>query len=205
MKLECIAVGAMQVNCYLVWDENEKKAIVIDPGDNASKITDKLNEHGLKCAAILLTHGHFDHITGVNELKEITKAQIYAGRDEDQLLKDSDLNVSKRIRRPVCVNPDILLNDMEITEIAELSFKTIFTPGHTRGSVCFYFEKEKVLFTGDTLFNSGMGRTDLPTGNEAALYSSIKHRIMTLPGDTKCFPGHGEATDIASEGKYFGN
>ena len=205
MKTERITVGPMQVNCYIIWDPETKKAYVIDPGDEPEKIARKLEELDVECSVILLTHGHFDHITGVNGLKELTGASIYAGSQEDQLLKDSDLNVSKRIRRPVTVYADRLLKDGEIIEDSGIRFKTIFTPGHTSGSVCYYFENEKVLFSGDTLFNSGYGRTDLPTGNEAQLFSSIINKLLSLPGDVKCYPGHGEATYIASESRNFGN
>ena len=214
MKIERITVGPMQVNCYILWEDIEtdkdssqplqkKKAYVTDPGDEPEKISGKLQELGLECQAILLTHGHFDHITGVKGLKELTGAPVYAGEAEDRLLKDADLNVSKRIRRPVTVEADRLLKDGEIVEEAGMHFKTIFTPGHTSGSVCYYFEKEGVILTGDTLFQASYGRTDFPTGNEAALFSSITHRLLSLPENTICYPGHGEATDIASESRYF--
>ena len=203
MKIERMTVGPMQVNCYILWEPGINKAFVADPGDEPERIAEKLKELGLECQAILLTHGHFDHITGVNGLKELTGAPVYAGRDEEQLLKDADLNISKRIRRPVTIEPDRLLDDGEFVEEAGMSFKTIFTPGHTKGSVCYYFEKEGVVLSGDTLFKSSYGRTDFPTGNEAALFSSITHRLLKLPESTGCYPGHGEATDIASESRYF--
>jgi glyoxylase-like metal-dependent hydrolase (beta-lactamase superfamily II) len=203
MRIERMELGTMQVNCYIVWDPEIKKAYVIDPGDCADKIYEWLNEQGLSCGAILLTHGHFDHITGVNELKKLTGAEIYAGRKEAVLLADDDLNVSKRVRRPVTVTPDRLLDDGEVVEGFGMSFRTLFTAGHTKGSVCFYFEKDAAVFCGDTLFRRGIGRTDLPTGNEEELYYSITHKLLSLPGNTVCYPGHGEATDIASESKYF--
>lgn len=203
MELVHMMLGPMQVNCYIVWNPEIKKAYVIDPGDCAGSVFEKLKTLGLSCAAILLTHGHFDHITGVNELKELTGAKVYAGKGEAVLLADDDLNVSKRVRRPVRVVPDRLIEDGEVIADFGMAFKTIFTPGHTHGSVCYYFEKEGILFSGDTLFKSGMGRTDLPTGSESELYASIIHRLISLPESTVCYPGHGEATDIASESKYF--
>ena len=205
MKIECMTLGPMQVNCYIVMGEEESKAFVIDPGDCAVKVYERLKELGVECAGILLTHGHFDHITGVNELKELTGSAVYAGKDEERLLLDSDLNVSKRIRHPVTVKADKLLEDGEEVAESGLKFKTLFTPGHTDGSVCFYFEDEGVLFSGDTIFKQGMGRTDLPTGCEEKLFYSLTHKLMKLPGETKCYPGHGGTTDIASESGYYRN
>ena len=141
---------------------------------------------------------------GVKELKGLTGAPVWAGADEYRLLGDADLNVSKRIRRAEEIIPDRLLKDGECVDVSGLSFKVLFTPGHTEGSVCYYFDKDGVLITGDTLFRFGYGRTDLPTGNEAALFASITNRLFKLPPDTKCYPGHGEATDIATERNNFG-
>ena len=203
MQVRCITVGGLQENCYVIWQEEIKEAIVIDPGDKGDRIADRLEEKGLKCAAIMLTHGHFDHILGVEKLKERTGAPVMAGSQEKELLLDSDLNVSRRVRHPAEISCDRFFEDMEKVEIAGCSFTCIFTPGHTKGSVCYYFEKDKVIFTGDTLFNNGIGRTDLPTGNETELFSSIRSRLLTLPADTRCYPGHGEATDIESERQNF--
>jgi len=205
MKIWRLTVGVMQENCYIAWSDNENKALVIDPGDEPEKIYDQLKKLELECSCILLTHGHFDHITGVEELKNLTGAPVWAGAKERELLEDSGLNVSARIRRPVTVKADRFLEDGEYADIAGLTFKTILTPGHTSGSVCFYFEDAGILFTGDTLFKSGVGRTDLPTGDEEALYDSITGKLLSLPGNTKCFPGHGEATDIVSESRFFGH
>ena len=205
MKIECMTLGPIQVNCYIVRGSDDSKAYVIDPGDNADRVYERLKELKAECVAILLTHGHFDHIGGVNELKKMTGCPVYAGRDEERLLLDSDLNVSKRVRHPVTVVADRLLDDGEEVEEYGMKFKTLSTPGHTDGSVCFYFEDENVLFCGDTLFKMGMGRTDLPTGSEEKLFYSLTHKLMKMPGETKCYPGHGEATDIASESRYYRN
>lgn len=205
MGLKCFCIGAMQVNCYFIWNDETKETLVIDPGDHGEHIAEELEKNGLKCVAILLTHGHFDHILGVKKLAEKTGAPIWAGNNEKELLGDSGLNVSARVRRPEEITCDRLLNDMEKVEIGGLTFTCIFTPGHTKGSVCYYFEKEGILFSGDTLFQNGFGRTDLPTGNEEELFMSIRTKLLTLPSNTKCYPGHGGATDIESESRNFGH
>ena len=204
MGLLSLVVGPMQVNCYIVFDELTKEALVIDPGDRGDKIADKVEELGLHCYAILLTHGHFDHILGIKALVERTGAPIWAGCNEVELLGDSSMNLSSQFRRTTTIKCDRLLKDMETVDIGGLSFTCIFTPGHTRGSVCYYFEKDGILFSGDTLFQNSVGRTDFPTGDEAQLYASIKHKLLTLPMNTRCYPGHGGATDIESESRNFG-
>ncbi len=205
MRIEKLELGAMQVNCYILYEENDDRALVVDPGDYGKKIYEWFQNHGKRCEAILLTHGHFDHIMGVRELKELTGAPVYAGENEAVLLADSDMNVSRRIRRPETVVPDVLLKDASQLQLGGIDFKCIFTPGHTAGSVCYYFEKDSVLLSGDTLFKSGFGRTDLPTGDTGTLFNSIRNILFMLPGDTVCYPGHGEATTIGDEISILGN
>lgn len=206
MRIEKVVVGAVQTNCYILFcedGEHRGEAVVTDPGAYESRIMEKLDSLGLTCSVILLTHGHFDHITAVAPLKDRYGAQVFAGRDEAELLSNSEMNVSAKIHRPVEISADRYLSDGEVFEAAGLKIRTIFTPGHTKGSVC-YLLNEKVLLSGDTLFYRGYGRTDLPTGDETALFSSLTNKLMQLPGDTRVFPGHGEATTIECERKFFG-
>lgn len=205
MKIERMPVGAIQTNCYILVNEENSEAVVVDPGNCADSIVRRLEELQVSCSVILLTHGHFDHILAVREVSEATGARIWAGADEAALLADSEMNVSMRIHRPVEVHPDRLLRDGERISPAGIGMKVIFTPGHTHGSVCYYIENESVLLSGDTLFESSVGRTDLPTGNETELYMSITGKLFSLPGNTRVLPGHGEATAIERESKFFGN
>lgn len=211
MKIEKLVVGAVMTNCYIVYNENSepdaasglRECFVVDPGDYASRILQLMDSLKLECKAILLTHGHFDHIYAVDEIREKTGAPVYAGADEAELLGNCEMNVSKRIRKPVEVRADKLLKDGEVIQPAGITVKTIFTPGHTQGCVCYYLRDEGLLLSGDTLFESSIGRTDLPTGNEAEIFKSITSKLLTLPADTKVYPGHGGETTIERESRFF--
>lgn len=199
LKIGRIVSGYVQTNVYFVYDEEKKQAIVFDPADNGSGIAKKLSDAGIEVAAIFLTHGHFDHIYGVKELKAETNALIYASKDEDKLLKDPELNVSAQTGRVCTVEADVLLEDGSVTDIAGMQVKMISTPGHTAGSCCYYFEDAKILICGDTLFLGSCGRTDLPTGSSAAIDRSIKEKLMCLPDDVRVYPGHGDSSTIGFE------
>ena len=139
---------------------------------------------------------------GVNELRDVSGAKVYASEAEESLLLDAHLNVSDQIGRPYTVKADVLLKDGEEVTIDGISFKTLATPGHTKGSCCFYFENAGILVAGDTLFEGSVGRTDLPTGSAGTLNRSIKEKLMNLPDETKVYPGHGDATTISQERMY---
>lgn len=200
LKVGRMILGMVQTNCYFVYDEDTREAVVIDPAKNG--LYDKLSESGLKVAGVLLTHGHFDHIMGTNELTEKSGTKLYALKEEDELCKDPALNASQEIRRPYSAVPDILLSDGQEFEIAGIKFKVIATPGHTVGSCCFYIESEKWLFTGDTLFNGSIGRSDLPTGDERQIMKSVHLLTETFDDDVKIYPGHGDMSTIGEEKKY---
>lgn len=196
-----VVVGMVQTNCYVVAADDSDSCVIIDPGAHPGRIANLVGESGRRPSAILLTHGHFDHITAVPELMERygKDIKIYASAVERSLLESVDLNCSAMVDNPVSVSADIYVNDGDIIEEAGLKFKVIATPGHTIGSVCYYIEDENVLFSGDTLFEMSVGRTDLPTGNGAALSESIISRLFVLPGEVNVYPGHGAQTDIAFE------
>lgn len=195
-------LSVCQTNCYFVYEEGQTEAVVIDPADRGEDIYRALTEKGLRIAAILLTHGHFDHIWGSKELKELSGARIYAYEGEAALCRDAGLNVSAQAGRAYTVTPDVLLKDGEERTISGMGFQVLATPGHTQGGCCYYFKEDGILFSGDTLFQESVGRTDFPTGSMGDLVRSVQEKIFTLPDGVKVYPGHGEGTSVGHEKKY---
>ena len=202
LKIGRIMLGICQTNCYFVYREGSSQALVFDPADKGDYIYNGLKEKGFTVAAILLTHGHFDHIWGVEALKELSGAKVYAYEEEREVCENASVNVSKGAGRPCIVQADTYLKDGEERTIEGISFKLLATPGHTKGSCCYYFEDDKILISGDTLFQESVGRTDLPTGSMSTLVRSVKEKLMPLPEDVMVYPGHGEATTIGYEKQY---
>ena len=202
LKIGKIVMGSVQTNCYFLYQEDSKKIIVVDPADRGEYLFNAFTEAGLEVAAILLTHGHFDHIWGCNQLRELAGVQVFAFEDEKDLCESAKLNVSEDVGRPYTVTVDWYLKDGETVTIEGMEFKVIWTPGHTQGSCCYYFEKDNILISGDTLFEGSCGRSDLPTGDGKLLSHSLKERLMILPDETMVFPGHGNGTTIGDEKKY---
>ncbi|MDR2531577.1 MAG: MBL fold metallo-hydrolase [Oscillospiraceae bacterium] len=200
MKIIANVLGMVSTNSYFVINESTGRCIIIDPEESADFLIEKCNKMQIKPVAILLTHGHFDHIGAVNGLKESLKIPVYAGAEEKEFLHDPSYNGSAKFgRTPVSVAVDICLRDSEIIEIAGFSIKVISTPGHTAGGVCYYFESEDVLFSGDVLFADSFGRTDFPGGSQKELADSIINKLFILPGETAVYPGHGHDTTIGYE------
>ncbi len=202
INIKRMALGMYQTNCYIIYREGAEDTIIVDPADSGEFIFDKLIQNGLKPVAILLTHGHFDHIYGVNALKKKAECKVYAFEKEAELLNDIELNCSRSVGRGVCVEPDICLKDNEEVTVGNMTFSVLHTPGHTAGSACYYFKEAGFLIAGDTLFEGSVGRSDLPTGNGNTLIESICERLMKLPDNTKVYPGHGGPTTIESERLY---
>ena len=202
IKIGRIIMGAVQTNTYFLYREGSPEVVYIDPADRGDYLYEKLKEKGFTVSAILLTHGHFDHIWGVEGLKEKSGAEVYASEDEEKLLSDTKLNCSKGAGRPCSVKADHLLKDEEEITLAGIGIRALKTPGHTEGSMCFYVEEAGILIAGDTLFCESVGRTDLPTGSMSELVRSVREKLLVLPPDTKVYPGHGEATTIAYEKEY---
>lgn len=202
LKIGKIVMGSVQTNCYFVYQEDNNKIIVIDPADRGEYLYNAFKEAGLEVVAILLTHAHFDHIWGCNRLRELAGVQVFAFEEEKEVCESAKLNVSEDVGRPYTATVDWYLKDGETVTIEGMEFKVIWTPGHTQGSCCYYFEKDNILISGDTLFEGSVGRSDLPTGNGSTLSRSIKERLMILPDETLVFPGHGNSTTIADEKKY---
>ncbi|MCH5256841.1 MAG: MBL fold metallo-hydrolase [Lachnospiraceae bacterium] len=202
LKIGRLMLGIVQTNCYFVYKEGTSDVIFFDPADKGDYIYETLKEKGFNVAGILLTHGHFDHIWGTNKLRELSGAPIYAYEEEKQLCEDAVINVSEQVGRPYTVVADRYLKDGEEITIAGMTCKLIATPGHTAGSCCYYFEEDKILISGDTLFEESVGRTDLATGSMSAIVRSIKEKLFVLPDDVKVYPGHGNITEIGHEKRY---
>lgn len=202
VKIGRMLIGSYQTNCYFLFREETKKAIVIDPADNGKMIYDKLTQNGFAVEAILLTHGHFDHIWGSKELRELSGAKIYALDKEQTLCESVDNNLSAMVGRAYTVVPDEYVTDGAELTFDNISFKVIATPGHTIGSCCYYVEKAGILISGDTLFQESTGRTDFPTGSMSSIVRSIREKLFVLPEETKVYPGHGDSTTIGYEKKY---
>lgn len=203
LNINRLILGPVATNCYVVTNENTKEAIVIDPSEHADEIIKCLEKEGAKLSAILLTHGHFDHMTAANALREKTGAKVYAHEAEEELLKTPQLNLSVLFTgKPVSTAADVLVKDNEELALAGIKIKVIYTPGHTIGGCCYLLEDQGILFSGDTLFAGTIGRTDFPTGNYQTLVNSIRERLFTLSEDIKVLPGHEDTTTIAYEKKH---
>ncbi len=202
IKYENLILGAIDTNCYIVYAEGRKGAVIIDPAEDAKLILDFINAHGLKADAVLLTHGHFDHIGAVDEL-DAAGITPYIFKGELTMPGDVYLNCGSRFKFNIKANVQESFGDGDVLNFDGFSLKVIHTPGHTAGSVCFYSEEDKLLFSGDTLFKHSYGRTDVPTASYANIMDSIKNKLLKLPDDTMVLPGHGEFTTIGEERKLF--
>lgn len=201
MRLMCEISQSMGENCYFVVDESTNKAIVIDPGENGKKLNKKIDDNNLKVVAICLTHCHFDHIGAVAEVKAHTNAPVFICSGDEKIAENPVYNLSSRFTEPITIEYDRVLQDGEKFAFGNLEFETIITPGHTPGCGCFYFEREGVLFSGDTLFYMSYGRTDFPMGSSVQITKSIKEKLFVLPDYVKVYSGHGQPTEIGFEKK----
>jgi hydroxyacylglutathione hydrolase len=197
---EVLVVGPLQCNCSILGDETSREAIVVDPGDDISRIVATLARHQLTLKQIVITHAHIDHIAGAQQLKRLTGAPILYNQLDLPLVKMMDLQAGwLGIATPEVAPPDADLADNLAISIVGLSATVLHTPGHTQGSSCLFIPDQKLLIAGDTLFAGSIGRTDLPGGNTKQLLQSVNDRLLTLPDDTKVLPGHGPATSIGEE------
>jgi hydroxyacylglutathione hydrolase len=205
MLIETVVVGAFQCNCTIIACEETKEAVVIDPGDEPEKILEIIKHYDLKVKYLLHTHAHLDHIMGTRKVKEATQAEILLHRDDNDIYENLIMQASLfgfNVQEPLKV--DKFLGDSETVSAGNtVNTKVIHTPGHSPGSICFHFDKEKVplLFSGDTLFARSIGRTDLWGASHPQLLKSIESRIFSLEEETVVCPGHGPRTSVWEEKK----
>ena len=189
----------MATNCYLVWNKNTREALVVDPAALPDRIISAMESRDVKPVAILLTHGHFDHIGAVDALREKYRIPVLLLDKEQEIMENQDKNLSSVFGRGFSTKADHFLHDGDVVSYAGVEIKVLHTPGHTIGGACYYIPEEQVLFSGDTLFLCSVGRTDFPTGSHKELMESIKGKLLVLPGDTIVCPGHNECTTIRAE------
>lgn len=197
MDIKKIIQGRIETNSYVV-SENQF-ALFIDPEGEPATFIQYINDQKLIPLAILLTHGHFDHIGAVEALRSLYEIPVYAGENEKELLASANLNLSTMMYDNLSINADYYVKDLDVIKLSNMEVQVLETPGHTIGSVCYIMQDH--IFSGDTLFLESYGRFDFPTGNKMMLYNSVK-RLLALPNDYIVHPGHGDKTTLAHEKKY---
>ena len=202
IKIESYLVSEIGTNCYIVINNETKEMLVVDPGDNASMLIDAIEREQIKPVAILLTHGHLDHASAAEALAKNFQVKIYAHEAEKETLEDSRMNLTAAFGAAKKFRADVFVKDNEVLELIGCKIKVLFTPGHTPGGCCYYFNEQRILFSGDTLFCESVGRTDFPGGSSAALIRSIREKLLDLPDDVKVYPGHMSQTSIGTEKMY---
>lgn len=203
MEIKRLVLGMLRTNCYIAYSEETKKAVIIDPAAEPKKIMDVLSELALMPEAVLLTHGHFDHMLAADALRKEYHIPVCLHAEDAELLSDPQKNCSATFfAAPYKITAEEQFSDGQVLTYLGGELKVIATPGHTAGCCCYYAEKEGVLFSGDTLFCGSVGRTDLPTAKPAQLLVSIREKLLVLPEDTLVLPGHGEETTIGAEKRY---
>jgi len=200
MILETFPVGPLQCNCTILADEETREAIIVDPGDEITRIHRRLNDLSLTLKQILITHAHIDHVGGALKLKSLTGAPIYLNEADLPLLQMMSAQAAwLGIETPETAPPDEGLVDGRQVGLESYPAQVIQTPGHTQGSVCLHFAPMKMVLAGDTLFAGSIGRTDLPGGDFEQIIDSIQSRLLSLPDETRVIPGHGPSTTIGAE------
>ena len=202
MKIDCLILGAYETNCYVLRkNKDSKDCLVIDPGLEAGELLEFLDEQKLNPAAVLLTHGHIDHIAGVTAIRSrFPKIKVYIHNLDAGMLTEPNTNLSAMTGSAFVTEPeDVSLQEGEIIDLATVKLLVLHTPGHTPGGISLYSKENGVAFVGDTLFAGSIGRTDFPGGSMSQLLDGVREKLFTLPEETQIYPGHGPATTIAQE------
>jgi len=200
LSITSLELGPLQTNCYIVAHDPSKKTVVVDPADDGERIARILGDREWVLERILLTHGHFDHIGGVNDLRMRTGAEVWIHAEDAEMLENAEKNFSSYLGFP-CTSqkPDGFLEEDKVITLGPAEIRVLHTPGHSKGSVSFLGDGFVVV--GDTLFQGGVGRSDFPGCSAELLLSSIDHKLMILPDETVVYPGHGPSTTIGRERK----
>ena len=198
MTIRQCVVGSVYTNRYFLMNQETKELLIVDPGDMPEKIIAMVETMQAVPTAILLTHGHFDHILAADEIRKKYKIPIYASQKEEKLLLTPYMNLSQ----DSSLAADVFLADDQTFEAGGFSIQMIATPGHTSGSCCYYFAEEEILISGDMLFCGSVGRTDFPTGSMGEITASLHKLLKMLPDKTVVLPGHGDHTTIEYEKRY---
>jgi len=202
MKIDRLILGAYETNCYVLRSsETAKDCLIVDAGLGAGKLINFLKEHELNPLALVLTHGHIDHIAGVDALRaEFPDIKVYIHKLDTEMLAEPQTNLSAMTGESFSIEPaEFSLEEQDVIDQAGVKLSVLHTPGHTPGGICLYSKDEAIVFTDDALFADSIGRTDFPNGSMSQLLKSIKEKLYTLPDETKVYPGHGPITTIAHE------
>ncbi len=205
MKIDTFILGAYETNCYILCEgETAKDCLIIDVGLEPGRLIDFLRQKKLNPVAIILTHGHIDHIAGVAVLRtEFPKMKVYIQKLDAGMLTEAQSNLSAMTGAAFSTEPaDLVVEDKGVIEEAGIELEVLHTPGHTPGGICLYSKDEGIVFTNDALFADSIGRTDFPDGNMGQLVNGIREKLFTLPDNTVVYPGHGPTTTIAREKAY---
>ena len=202
MRIQNLVLGMVATNCYFLLNADTKEMILVDPADEAEAIEEKVNAMGGRPVAVLLTHGHFDHILGLDTLLKLWQVPVYVEEEDQEILMDTQLNQSAIYTAGYTFSGARSVRDGEVLSLAGYDFQVFHTPGHTRGGCCYYVASEHVLFSGDTLFQNSVGRTDFVNSSTSDLIRSIREKLLPLPDDTVVYPGHMGETTIGHERKY---
>lgn len=200
--IEQKVLGMVSTNTWFLKNKETGALLIIDPADQPLLIQQKITAMEGKPEAILLTHGHFDHMMAADAVRSMYGIPVLALEEEKNLLENPGYNLSGSWAAPCSLQADRWLKDQEILELAGFTIRVLHTPGHTQGSCCYYLDEEGILFSGDTLFAGSVGRTDFPTSSTRQMMNSVHMLLEQLPGETKVFSGHGEETTIAYEKRY---
>ena len=201
-RLECLTVGMLQTNCYLLQNKDTSGMIIVDPGADADRIDMKINEMGGKPAAIFLTHSHMDHILAVRELKKRYPDCWLVVCEKEEPLYRISTEVIPGIPAEVAGEPDLWVKDGDVLNLIGTDLRVLHTPGHSCGSACYYFPELDIMFSGDTLFCQSCGRTDFPTGSGHDMMRSLERIASDIPDETEVFPGHMGFTTVADEKRF---